>query len=141
MALFTDTVTIYNSYGTTWKRTVLKGVQYTNKTVVTVSSDGKANIAKTTNVTIPDTADTSGKQYIDSALYAKLTTAEVDNYYTLDIAKGLDLIAKGELTQEIDGTTYRTKNLKADYTNVVTIRSIADNRGRDFLKNVKVVCD
>ena len=51
MALFTDTVTIYNKISDSeWKRTVVKGVQWSDKTEKK-NENGKISIARYASVT------------------------------------------------------------------------------------------
>lgn len=53
MALFTDTVTIYNKISDSeWKRTVVKGVQWSDKTEKK-NENGKISIARYASVTFP----------------------------------------------------------------------------------------
>ena len=52
--LFTDTVTIYNKiYDSEWKRTVVKGVQWSDKTEKK-NENGKISIARYASVTFPN---------------------------------------------------------------------------------------
>ena len=54
MALFTDTVTIYNKISDSeWKRTVVSGVQWSDKTEKK-NENGKISIARYASVTFPE---------------------------------------------------------------------------------------
>ena len=136
MGLFTDTITLYNhKTDDTYQRTVIKGVQYRRKAEKTVISDGKINLADVVTVTIPDTAECS-RQYVCKKDFRNVK--DTASYWTLDAGGNLDIIIQGEINQEIT-EEYRLKHLKADY-DCVTVASVADNRNRDRLKHIKVVC-
>lgn len=133
--MFTDIVTIYNYYQDTWKRTVIKGVQWTPSIVKTVVN-GKIDIANVVNITIPDTIQCD-KSYSPYKAYMKLS--DVNGYWTLNPADNQDIMILGDI--EVDITdTYKLKNLRADYE-AHTVKSVKDNRLRARLKNIKVVTD
>ena len=136
MALFTDTITLYNHLpDDTWQRTVLSGVLYSEAIERIKGSDGKITRSAVINVTIPETAE-CGREYISSRDFKKLD--DVSGHWTLNPADNLDVIILGEVEQELTAE-YRLKDLKADY-NCVTVASITDGRNRNLLKNIKVVC-
>lgn len=136
MGIFTDTITIYNhKKDDTYQRTVIHGVMYTKKTEKIVSSDGKVNLGTTVSVTIPDTAKCD-RQYIGKHDFKQLQ--DTSGNWTLDEAENLDIIVQGEALQEIT-EEYRLKHLKADY-GCVTVASVSDNRNRQRLKHIRVVC-
>lgn len=136
MSIFTDVITVYNHRSDdTYQRTVIYDVQYSKKTVKTVSADGRINLATAVNVTIPDSAVCTRK-YIAKREFKQLE--DTGQYWTLDEAGNLDIIIQGEIAREIT-EDYRIKNLKSDY-DCVTVASISDNRNRQLLKHIKAVC-
>ena len=52
-AVFTDTVTVYNHCDDKWYRTVLEGVQWTEKVEKTADSDGVMRLMPSVTVTVP----------------------------------------------------------------------------------------
>ncbi|MBQ6696189.1 MAG: hypothetical protein IJN16_05745 [Lachnospiraceae bacterium] len=116
MAVFTDTVTVYNKISDTeWKRTVVEGVQWSEKTDKK-NVDGVISIAKYISVTFPE--DT----YEELALNAS------------------DCIIYGAVDDVVDGTRgTRISDLVKKYPKSGIIQSVNDNSHRDFLKNIKVV--
>lgn len=128
--LFTDTITLYNHYreGRTdrWKRTVLHGVQWTQKTVRTASNNGSVVVTTETNITIPDRDG-----------YAKpLDFAQAADKSGLWTLAPDDLVLLGESIVEVvnEVTTDDLCTL-----GVVTVRSVEDNTLRPRLKHWKVV--
>lgn len=119
MALFTDTVTIYNKISDTeWKRTVVQGVQWASKTNKS-NSDGVISVAQYASVTFPE-----------------------GTYETLNLnpKREEDCIVYGEIEDVVDGTKgSRISDLMKKYPMSGTIRSVNDNSNRSFLKNIKVV--
>ena len=116
---FTDTVTIYNKISETeWTRTVVKGVQWSDKTDKK-NVNGKISISRYASVTFPE------------GTYEGLV---------LDPAREEDCIVCGEILDTVTGEKgRRISNLMSKYPRSGTIQSINDNTGRDFLKNIKVV--
>lgn len=118
MALFTDTVTLYHKNAESWDRTVVEGVQWSEKTEKSLAT-GKLMLVKTITVTFPEEV----LYQIDLSTF----TAE-------------DAIFKGSLDEKV--TTEkgnRLSDLLASHPSGGIIRSVNDNSGRDFLKNIKVV--
>lgn len=129
--LFTDTVTLYNRYRkgreTFWKRTVLKGVQWSQKAVRTANNSGSVVITTETNVTIP--AGISG--YMSPDAFA----AAEDKTKAWTLAPD-DLVMLGNSDTEI------SDNVTADVVcalGAVTIRTVKDNTLRPKLRTWKVV--
>lgn len=134
--IFTDTITVYNYRpDDSYQRTVVRGVMYLKRTEKTVTADGKVNLATKVSVTIPETA-ACNRRYLDKLKFRRLE--ESSGNWTLDDAGNLDVIIQGEIMQEIT-EDYRLKHLRSDYE-CVTVASVADNRNRPRLKNIKVVC-
>lgn len=133
--IFTDTITIYSYYKDNdvekWHRTVLKGVMWKRKRVQSVNIDGKLNIVDTVSITIPYRA-----LYLPYKEF--LLSSDRLSYWTIETASNLSVAVLGECDKEI-GDNYRLKDLKRDYSDVVTLKSLADNTNRDHLKNWKVI--
>lgn len=119
MALFTDTVTIYNKISDTeWKRTVVEGVQWSDKTEKQ-NDNGKINIARYASITFPEST------------YEGLT---------LNSSNEEDCIVFGaveDVVEDVKGC--RISDLMKKYPKSGLIQSVNDNSNRDFLKNIKVV--
>lgn len=133
--IFTDTITIYSYYKDNgvekWHRTVLKGVMWKRKRVQSVNVDGKLNIVDTVSITIPYRA-----LYLPYKEF--LLSSDRLSHWTIEAASNLSVAVLGECNKEI-GDNYRLKDLKRDYSDVVTLKSLADNTNRDHLKNWKVI--
>ncbi len=133
--IFTDTITIYSYYKDNgvekWHRTVLKGVMWKRKRVQSVNIDGKLNIVDTVSITIPYRA-----LYLPYKEF--LLSSDRLSHWTIETASNLSVAVLGECDKEI-GDNYRLKDLKRDYSDVVTLKSLADNTNRDHLKNWKVI--
>lgn len=121
MALFTDTVTIYNKISDSeWKRTVVSGVQWSDKTEKKNES-GQISVAKYASVTFP--------QGIFEGL-------------TLNSASEEDCIVFGAIEDVVrDVKGQRISDLLEKYPKSGLIKSVNDNTNRSFLKNIKVVIE
>lgn len=119
MALFTDTVTIYNKISETeWKRTVVEGVQWTDKTEKKVEN-GKISVARYASVTFPE------------GTYDGLV---------FDSSNEEDCIVFGSVDDAVKDTKgSRISDLMKKYPKSGLIQSVNDNSNRDFCKNIKVV--
>ncbi len=119
MALFTDTVTIYNKISETeWTRSVVQGVQWSDKTDKK-NENGKVSVARYAAVTFPE------------GTYEGLV---------LDPSREEDCIILGEVQDLVTGEKgHRISDLLGKYPKSGTIQGVNDNTGRDFLKNIKVV--
>ena len=135
MGIFNESFTIYNCRDEKWIRTVVPGIQWKQSTVKSVV-DGKLSLAEAVQITIPDAAC---ENYRDYKKYLKLTDANAPKYWTLNPEDNQDFIIRGECQQEIT-EDYSVSQLKKDYY-VVTVKSVADNRNKNQLKHIKVVCD
>lgn len=144
MALFTDTITIYNYYQDvltrqdTWHRTVIKGVQWTGVRDKTVTAQGTVFTASTVDITIPIDADTEGKEYLDILLYNS-GKYDISKYWTIDPISDLSVVVLGEIDKEIT-PIYTITNLRRDYPDVVTMASVADATNRKYLKHWEIGC-
>lgn len=119
MAVFTDTITLYNKISDTeWKRAVVEGVQWADKT---------------------DKKNENGK--ISVVRYAQITFPE-GTYDGLLLASGReeDCIVFGAVADTVTGEKgSRLSDLMKKYPKSGLIQSVNDNSNRDFLKNIKVV--
>lgn len=119
MALFTDTVTIYNKISDSeWKRTVVDGVQWSDKTEKK-NENGKISIARYASVTFPD------------GTYEGLM---------LNSSNEEDGIVYGSVEDAVEDVKgKRISDLLKKYPKSGIIQSVNDNSNRDFCKNIKVV--
>lgn len=119
MAMFTDTITIYNKISDSeWSRTVVEGVQWADKTDKR-NENGKISVVRYAQITFPE------------GTYDVLT---------LEPGREEDAIFFGEILEEV--TTEkgsRLSDLLKRYPKSGIIQSVNDNSDRDFLKNIKVV--
>ena len=53
MAMFTDVITLYQKQGSSWKRTVVEGVQWSDKLDKSLST-GKLTTSWSANITFPE---------------------------------------------------------------------------------------
>lgn len=136
---FTDTITIYNrtiaNREPVWRRTVVRGVQWTQKSRISYDASGKNIYTTETSITIPVDADAGGKQYAEPKAY--LAAADPDVLWTLNAESGEDVIIKGECPWNISDA-YTLDDLNNEY-GYVSIQAVADNTNREHLKNWKVV--
>lgn len=138
MALFTDTMTVYNSIGESqWHRTVIRGVQWTEQEV-SVTSEKNAKVKKMVrSVTIDFGRNYGNARYVNPHQFELLKYKT--GYWTLNPESGLDAIVLGVCDQELS-EEYRLKHLRAD-AGCATVISVSDNRNRSFLKHIKVVAE
>ena len=119
MAMFTDTVTLYTKVSDTeWKRTVVEGVQWADKTNKN-NDNGKISVARYAIITFPE-----------------------GTYENLILAAGReeDCIVLGEVQDVVTGEKgSRVSDLLEKYEKSGRLQSVNDNSNRDFLKNKKVV--
>lgn len=119
MAVFTDTVTVYNKISDTeWKRTIVENVQWTDKQEKQ-NNNGKISIARYASVTFPQ------------GTYDGLA---------LNSANEEDCIVYGainDVVQDVKGS--RISDLLKKYPKSGQIQSVKDNSTRDLLRNIKVV--
>ena len=135
--MFNDTVTFYSYDADTesWKRTVIAGCQWSAETVKTVSTDGKLNISKVVNITIPVETAAMPEQYIDYRLYSTQTVK--DGFFTINPTTNMDVVVLGGCEDELT-LEYTLSQLVREHI-AATVSSVADNTGRPRLKNIKVV--
>lgn len=119
MALFTDTVTVYNKISDSeWKRTVIEGVQWADKTEKK-NENGKISVARYASITFPD------------GTYEGLV---------LSSSNEEDCIVYGAIEDAVEDVKgHRISDLMKKYPKSGLIQSVNDNSNRDFCKNVKAV--
>ena len=120
-AVFTDTVTIYNKISDTeWKRTVVSGVQWTDKTEKR-NENGQISVTKYASVTFPLGAFEG---------------------LALNSSNEEDCIVYGEVEDVVtDVKGQRISDLLEKYPKSGLIKSVNDNTNRSLLKNIKVVVE
>lgn len=120
-AVFTDTVTIYNKISDTeWKRTVVEGVQWTDKTEKK-NENGKISVAKYASVTFP-------RGTLDGLVF--------------NSSNEEDCIVFGAIEDVVtDVKGHRISDLMEKYPKSGLIKSVNDNSNRSLLKNIKVVVE
>lgn len=119
MALFTDTVTIYNKIADNqWKRTVIEGVQWDDKNEKQ-NAGGIISVARYASITFPE------------GTYENQQLSSYDEE---------DIIVCGAVQDEVDGSKgKRITDLLRKYPKSGKIQSVNDNSNRVFLPNIKVV--
>lgn len=135
--MFNDTVTFYN-YGEdteSWKRTVITGCQWSAETVKTVSADGKLNISKVVNITIPIERAVMPEKYVDYRLYNAQTVR--NGLFTINPTTNMDVAVLGECEADITAE-YTLSQLVREHV-AATVSSVTDNTLRPRLQNIKVV--
>lgn len=135
--MFNDTVTFYN-YGEdteSWKRTVIKGCQWSAETVKTVSADGKLNISKVVNITIPIERAVMPEKYVDYRMYNAQTVR--DGLFTINPTTNMDVAVLGKCEADITAE-YTLSQLVREHV-AATVSSVTDNTLRPRLRNIKVV--
>ena len=119
MALFTDTVTIYNKISDSeWKRTVVDGVQWSDKTEKQ-NNNGKISVARYVSVTFPE------------GTYENLLSSMI-----FPITLPFHAVVNDDVA-DLKGK--RISDLIKKYQKSGLIKSVNDNSNRDTLKNIKVV--
>lgn len=138
MSLFTDTMTVYNSIGENqWKRTVVKGIQWTNQEL-SVQTEKNARVKKLVkNIAIDFSRNYGNAVYLEAKEFEKLD--DKAGHWTLNAENGLDIVVLGEITKELNAE-YRPKHMRAEME-CATITAVSDYRNRSFLKHIKVVAE
>lgn len=141
MALFTDTMTVYNYMkdaegAESWKRTVVKGVQWRhNKSELSIS-DGVQTEKKVESITVDFSKNYKRETYVDFLEFEKME--DKTGYWTLNERDCTDIVVLGESDKEI-GEGYKLSDLRKDFQYCGTILSVSDNRNSSHLKHIKVV--
>lgn len=135
---FTDTITVYNrtieNKAPVWHRTVIHGVQWTQKSRISSDATGKSVYSTETSITIPITADSGGSEYVNPKAF--MLAEDHSNIWTLNPESGDDVIVKGDCPWNISDV-YTLDDLNKEY-GYVSIQAVADNTSRAHLKNWKV---
>ena len=132
-ALYQDTITLYMKYGTAWKRAVITGVIWTQKTVRTNDSNGNLKLVRQTSITIPVEASVTVGGARASYVAPKSYTA-ASATWTLD--KGF-IVVYGTNTNDIT-TLYTLETLKAASDTYATVQAVGDNTHRAMLNHWQV---
>ena len=142
--LFTDVMTVYNyiydekTEQESWKRTVVKGVQWShNKDAVGVSN-GVQTGKKVESITIDFQRRYGNETYIDPMRFKLLENKA--GFWTLNAKDCKDVVVLGESEEDISNE-YRIHQLKQDFQYCGTVTSVSDNRNRRFLQQIKVVAE
>lgn len=118
MPLFTDTVTVYSKITEAeWKRTVVEGVQWTDK-AEKKNVDGVLSVIQYASVTFPEGTYEKVELKIGDCIVCGIVTDEVN---------------------DIRGT--RVGDLRKKYSNSGVVQAVKDNTRRTFLKSMKVVLE
>lgn len=121
--LFIDTVTVYNRCGDTWRRTVLEGVQWTEKHEQSMDDDGALQMTEYATITIPFRPG-----YVPAKQYQ-------GRGFTFGLSNQ-DFIIYGDVPELITGSK-SLADLRKKY-DVLTISAVADNTKRAYLKHWRV---
>lgn len=137
--LFNDKCTIYNhvetTTGETWKRTVIKGVQWSHNKVESSVNGTSVREERIESVTIDFGRDYGNDTYIEPTAFHKLD--DTTGYWTLDNRNKLDVVCFGE-TPEIS-TDFSFDDIRDNVQYCGTVTRVSDNRNRDYLKSIKVM--
>ena len=115
MALFTDAVTIYNKSTSSWIRTVVEGVQWSDK-ADRLNNNGRVKVDPHATITFPE------------GTYEGLK---------LDAREDEDAILYGIVPDMPNTSSFKLSDvIKRNKGGI--IQSVNDNSNRDYLKNIKV---
>lgn len=143
--LFNDVITVYNyrqnkdTGKETWKRTVVKGVQWRHNRKELSTSNNEQSFSRAESITVDFTHDYGNMaQYVPPHEFKKLPDEEISGYWTLDAREGQDVLVLGMSDYEI-GTDRRLSELSDLFQYTATVTAVSDNRNMPRLKNIKVV--
>lgn len=143
--LFNDTMTVYNyrqdkdTGKDTWKRTVVKGVQWRHNRKELSTSINEQSLPRAESITIDFVRDYGNTaQYVPPHEFRRIPDGEISEYWTLDIKEGQDVLVLGISDYEI-GTDCRLSELSDLFQYTATVTAVSDNRSVPRLKNIKVV--
>ena len=131
--IYRDTITLYMKYGTAWKRAIITGVIWTQKTVRTNDSNGNLKLVRQTSITVPVEAIVTVGGARASYVAPKSYTA-ASATWTLD--KGFIVVYGTNTTEITDSSVLVT--LKAASDTYATIQSVGDNTHRAMLNHWQV---
>jgi hypothetical protein len=124
-SIYRDTITVYNRRAgaiarppfpptaARWERTVIKGTRFRNSTQVNATSEGASFIAQTVSVTIPESADTGGKKYVQPSDYARLPQDDQKHWTVRSDRANPDFIVFGEAPEITEA--YTIEDLQREY--------------------------
>jgi len=131
--LFTDTITVFNHIGgEKWKRSIVKGVQWTHNKVEVTTSGTTQTERRVESITVDFGRNYGNPQYVDPIAYANLTDKE--GFYTFNSSEGQDFVVLGICNEDLT-----RKEAKERFQYVAIVERVSDNRNRDFLKSIKVI--
>ena len=131
--LFTDTMTVFNYIGNEqWKRSIVKGVQWSHNRVETTTSGTTQTERKVESITVDFGRNYGNPVYVDPITYANLTNK--DGFFTFNNSEGQDICVLGICNEDLT-----LKELRQRFQYVGVVERVSDNRNRDFLKNIKVI--
>ena len=140
--LFTDTMTVFNHScdegKDSWKRTIIRGVQWRHSKKELTVAKGVQTEERVESVTVDFSRGYDRPPYVEPIQYGTLPAEERAGSWTLNSKNGLDIIALGEIPEEIAGED-DIDSLRKKYPYVVLVSSVADNRNRPRLKHIRVV--
>lgn len=142
MGFFTDTMTVYNyrreTDGEHWYRSVIQGVQWRHGKRRVTAKDGVFTDEPEESITIDFGRQyEDNKPYLDPMEYQKLPAEQAAGYWTLDSRNGMDVVACGEVLQEVNAD-YGISRLRKEYPAFIVV-AVSDNRNRPRLKHIRVV--
>ena len=131
--LFTDTMTVFNCIGEeTYKRTIVKGVQWTHNKVEVTTAGTTQTERRVESITVDFGRDYGNPVYVDPITYGNLTDKE--GFYTFNSSEGKDYVVLGICNEDLT-----LKEARQQFQYVGVIERVSDNRNRDFLKSIKVI--
>lgn len=139
--LFTDTMTVYNHYQDdsgrdAWRRTVVRGVQWTHGKRQVSVVNGIATESIVESVTIDFDRCYPGRlPYMEPLIYEKLPPEEAGKCWTLDQQSGMDYLVLGASDLDIS----KPAELRQSFQYQGAVSAVSDNRNRPRLKTIKVV--
>ncbi len=142
--LFRDTMTVYNyrknkdSGEETWHRTVVKGVQWRHNRRELVTSHNVQELSVAERITIDFKRNYGNAQYISPDIFRQMQDTEIEDCWTLDASKGMDILVLGISDYEI-GTDCKLSELSSLFQYAATVIAVSDNRHMPRLKHIKVV--
>lgn len=133
MKLCNETITVFNkrieNHEHVFYPTVIVGVSWWGHISTSVGDKG-LNAANSITVRIPLDADFNGKTYVDSKDYANAASA--DGIFTLTNG---DIVVKGTVAV----APLKPAELKATFTDYMTVLGVTDNRRAPNAPHFKVV--
>lgn len=143
--LFNDVMTVYNyrqdkdTGKDTWKRTVVKGVQWRHNRKELSTSNNEQSLPRAESITIDFTHDYGNTaQYVPPHEFKRMPNEDISGYWTLDVKEGQDVLVLGISDHEI-GRDCQLSELSNLFQYTATVTAVSDNQNMPRLKNIKVV--